>query len=266
MAALRVLVVTKGHPFEVTPFFAIFDADEDLVWSHAEHPQAQRWFRSAHAGTWDAIVCYDMPGIEFRPGGVELIEPPPDYVDGFLALLAAGQGIVFLHHALAGWPAWEEYGRIIGGRFHYCPGHFGGREWPDSGYRFDVDHHVSCITPDHPVCAGLDEGFDLSDELYLAPVLEDEVVPLLRSDADFRAGGFSSAALAVQGRMHDNRGWDHPAGSSLVGWARAVGRSPIVYLQPGDGPTTYGNAAYRRLVGNAIRWVASDEAHSWARA
>jgi len=30
-----------------------------------------------------------------------------------------------------------------------------------------------------------------------------------------------------------------------------------VYVQPGDGPAAYGNPHYRRLLGNAINWVAS---------
>ena len=42
--------------------------------------------------------------------------------------------------------------------------------------------------------------------------------------------------------------------------------SPLVYLQPGDGPATYADPNYRRLVENAIRWTASPEARAWARA
>jgi hypothetical protein len=29
-----------------------------------------------------------------------------------------------------------------------------------------------------------------------------------------------------------------------------------VYLQPGDGPATYANEHWRRLLGNALHWVA----------
>jgi hypothetical protein len=31
-----------------------------------------------------------------------------------------------------------------------------------------------------------------------------------------------------------------------------------VYLALGDGPTAYENPAFRRLIGNAIRWVAAE--------
>jgi hypothetical protein len=34
----------------------------------------------------------------------------------------------------------------------------------------------------------------------------------------------------------------------------------------GDGPSTFGNPMFRRLLGNALAWVSSDEAHVAARA
>ena len=36
-------------------------------------------------------------------------------------LLTAGKGMVFLHHAIAGWPLWPEYGEVIGDAFFICP-------------------------------------------------------------------------------------------------------------------------------------------------
>jgi type 1 glutamine amidotransferase len=42
----------------------------------------------------------------------------------------------------------------------------------------------------------------------------------------------------------------------LIGWAKQALASRLVYLQPGDGPGAWDNAAYRMLVHNAMRWVA----------
>jgi uncharacterized protein len=260
--AVRVLVVTGGHRFEAEPFFAAFVADPGLVWAHAPQPSARRWLAAGRPGDWDAIVFYDMPGVGLSQAAPE--PPPADLVEGMGALLDAGQGVVFLHHAIAAWPGWDEYAHWVGGRFLYRPGELGGRRWPDSGYACDVTHRVTPIVPGHPVTAGLEEGFTLCDELYLAPVLEDEVVPLLRSDATFTEDRFWSASAAVGGRHESREGWHHPAGSNLVGWLTRARRSPAVYLQPGDGPSVYGDASWRRLVGNAIRWVASPEAHASA--
>ena len=39
-------------------------------------------------------------------------------------------------------------------------------------------YRVDVAAPEHPVCAGV-ESFDVDDELYLCPVFEDRVTPLL---------------------------------------------------------------------------------------
>jgi type 1 glutamine amidotransferase len=65
--------------------------------------------------------------------------------------------------------------------------------------------------------------------------------------------------------MYSRADWHHSAGSNLVGWAKRWGNSPIVYLQGGDDAAAMANEYFRRLVHNAIRWVSSDDARSWAR-
>ena len=87
--ALRVLLVTKGHPFERDPFFGMFEAMEGIATTHVEQPAAQRFFGPEPARDWDAYVLYDMPGIEFAPGNPRFHDPPADYVRGFLELLEA---------------------------------------------------------------------------------------------------------------------------------------------------------------------------------
>ena len=77
---------------------------------------------------------------------------------------------------------------------------------------------------------------------------------------------FKSSGLAIRGQRDSNEGWTHPAGSDLVGWVKHAGNSPIAYLQFGDGPQTYADTNYRRVLGNAVRWAASDAAQAWARA
>ena len=74
-----------------------------------------------------------------------------------------------------------------------------------------------------------------------------------------------SLSQAISGAMFSNQGWEHGDGSNLVGWTKRARNSPLVYLQPGDGPETYADLNYRRLIENAIRWVCSEEALAWAR-
>lgn len=265
----NILLITKGHPFERDAFFAMFDADPGISWTHVEQPAAQVFFNPELAAPYDALVCYDMPGLRFHDEvgrGPDLIDPPPAMVEGFRRLLDEGKGFVFLHHALAGWPSWAEYAEVMGGRFLYLPAEVRGRRCLDSGYRHDVTYRAHTVT-EHPVLEGLPPHFDMTDELYLAEIFEEDVVPLLRADHTFSAENFHSAARAVvQKEMYSNEDWPHPPGSDLIAWAKHAGASPIVYLQPGDGPSAYENPHFRKLLGNAIRWVASAEGKAWAKA
>ena len=265
---LRVLVVTGGHPFESEPFFEVFDALPGVEWTHAPQPEARVHFRPDGVGEFDTIVCYDMPGITFTGGDppARFEEPSAQLVADYGALLDRGQGVVYLHHAIASWPAWPDFAEIVGGRFHYQSASLRGVSFPDSGYRFGVRHRIEVVETGHPICAGLEDGFELTDELYLCPVFEDDVVPLMRSSAPFVDAHFYSADQAIRGRMHSREGWHHPPGSDLVAWVKAVGRSPIAYLQFGDGPDTYADHRFRQVLANAIAWASSPAARQWARA
>jgi type 1 glutamine amidotransferase len=264
---LNVIVAAKGHPYECDPFMAMFDTLPGIACTLVEQPAVQRLMNPEGMKGFDALVLYDMPGLDFaapeRPG---YVTPDPAFQAGLLALLDQGKGVVALHHAIAGWPAWPEYAELLGGRFLYRGGPLRGAERPDSGYRHDVDHEARVLDPAHPVAAGVPETFRLTDEIYLSEVFEDLVQPLLASDAAFTRDNFYSATQAVNGKMFSNAGWSHVDGSNLIGWTKKARHSPLVYLQPGDGPPTYENPHYRRLLENAIRWVASAEALAWAKA
>lgn len=262
-AAVKLLLVTKGHPFDRPAFFALFDALPGVAWTHVEHPAAPWLMEPERLRAFDLLVFYDMPGLLFRPGvRPDRIEPPDAMKAGMERLLAEGKPLLFLHHALAGWPAWDRWAEIIGGRFHYTPDP--ARGIIDSGYRHDVTHHVRVVA-DHPVTAGLGDGFTITDELYLTRIDEEDKLPLLRSGHRFEADNFHSADLAVQGRMHANDGWHHPPGSDLIAWAKSAGNSPVVYVQCGDGPSAYAHPGYRRLLANAVAWLTGPDAGPWAR-
>ncbi len=247
--------MTGGHPFEREPFLDVFESNPDLVVDHLEQPQALAQLDRIRAA--DVAVFYDMPGIAFTRADppAESSAPPPGYIDDFLSLLDEGKPMVFLHHAIASWPAWPAFGEIIGGRFHYQPGTLGRVSYPSSGYRHDVTHTIEVVDPTHPICAGLPERFDITDEAYLYPVLEDDVTPLLRSSHTFSEENFYSADLAIRGQRGSRDGWTHPTGSNLVGWTKMAGNSHIVYLQFGDGPKTYASPQFRMLINNAISWA-----------
>lgn len=258
---LNVLVAVKGHPFDRTAFGAIFDEMPGVAAAIVDQPAAGRLMSPQGMAGFDALVLYDMPGLDFAsPDPPRYAEPAPELKAGFSALLDAGVPVVALHHAIAGWPAWPEYADWLGGRFLYKPGPLRGRECADSGYRHDVAYKAVAAAPGHPVLDGLPERIPFTDELYLYEVFEDAVTPLLRAEHRFDVAGFYSAAQAVAGRMFSNEGWSHADGSDLIGWTKRARNSPLVYLQSGDGPATYADPNYRRLVLNAIKWTVRERA------
>lgn len=265
---LELFVAVKGHAFPRDAFEAMLravGAEPTMV----DQPAAAMLLNPEAMRRFDAILFYDMPGLDFRalvdkrPG---LVGPEPAFRAGFEALLAEGKGIVALHHAIAGWPAWPGYAEALGGTFLYKPMAVRGEERLDSRYAADVAYSVRIAADDHPVLAGLPAQFDLVDELYLHEIFDDgSLVPLLHLDSEVPADRFLSATCAVR-RLAQDRPHRAPKPQQLLGWAKAAGASPLVYLQPGDGAATYADPNYRTLVGNAIRWVASKEARDWAAA
>ena len=261
------LIITKGHPYERGPFFALLDAVFTAAglgeYTHVEHPAAQTLIEAGALSEYPAVLFYDMPGIGFRaePGVVpDYAAPSEAFKRGIASATEAGTGLLFLHHAIAGWPSWPEYAELIGGRFCYTPQRLRGRPVPDSGYRHDVRHAISVVA-DHPVTRGVPERFEITDELYLYQVFEDSVTPLLMSDHEFTdAGFFSAAAAVVDGKLFNNDGWTHPPGSALIGWTRQAAASRVVYLQCGDAPVAYESPELRQLLGNALGWVAQPAA------
>ena len=153
---------------------------------------------------------------------------------------------------------------LVGGQFLYTPMKSRGVDRPDSGYIIDVPYTVSPVM-DHPITEGI-EPFDIVDEAYLSEVFEDSIVPLFTSSWGYTRDNFYSAANAVlKGELNSNEGWEHDDGSNIVGWIKTYKNSPVVYLQFGDGPATYENVTFRRILAQAIKWASSAEAKEWAQ-
>lgn len=267
-----VLVVTKGHDFAHDSFLAMLAALEGVTATLVQQPAAQVVLAPEHAGAYDAVLFYDMSGIPgiglLHDGANDTGVPPARYRAAIEALLERGTGIVMLNHATVSWPEWPLWRQIHGSSFMLRKGMLDGVEVPGSGYRGGHGPLPSAkirLAPvaKHPVLEGLEGGFEISDELYLKTAgFESRVLPLLRGEYDFVASNFTPPPLAPPA---EQASWNHPPGSNLIVWANSAGASPVVVSDVGDAPPAYENPAYRRLLQNALRWVASEEARAWAR-
>ncbi len=272
MQVVSVLIVSKGHAYNHDAFLAMFEEDPDVTTTLVEQPAAQVVLRPENVGDYDAVLFYDMSGIPgiglLHDGANDTGIPPDDYRRSIEALVEAGTGMVLLNHGTVGWPNWPLWRQIHGSSFMLTEGELNGETVPGSGYRGGHGPHpnptftLTPVDPDHPVVAGLEDGFTVTDEIYIkSPSFEANVLPLMRSDYAYVAENFTPPPLAPP---EEQARWDHPPGSNLVVWANAVGNSPVVASDIGDSPEAFGNPGFRRLLKNALMWVASQEGRDWA--
>jgi type 1 glutamine amidotransferase len=270
--SINVLIVSKGHDYAHDSFLGMFADMQGIITTLVEQPAAQVVLQPENVGAYDVIFFYDMSGIPgaglLHDGADNTGIPPATYASAVQALLDAGKGLILVNHATVSWPLWPLWRDISGTSFMLTAGDINGRQVPGSGYRGGHGPLQSAtikLVPQgaHPVLEGLQDGFDITDELYLKTSdYEANVLPLLRGDYEFVAENFTPPPLAPP---EEQANWNHPPGSDLIVWANACGNSPIVVSDVGDSPLAYDDPSYRRLVENAIRWVASEDARAWAR-
>ncbi len=207
-----------------------------------------------HVGAYDCVLFYDMSGIPgiglLHDGANDTGVPPAAYRAAIEALLARGTGIVMLNHATVSWPEWPLWRRIHGSSFMLRKGMLDGVEVPGSGYRGGHGPLPSAtirLVPAcaHPVLAGLEGGFEISDELYLKTAgFESRVLPLLRGEYAFVASNFTPPPLAPP---TEQASWNHPPGSNLIVWANAAVATPVVVSDVGDAPPAFENPGVSAL-------------------
>ncbi len=271
---IRVLFVTKFHPFDRENLFLAFDGmGSDITWTSVEHPAAEAFFDPKLAANYDVLMFYDAyTGRVQKPnpaGGTDTsyLPPSPELVANFKKLLQNGdKGFVFLHHACAAWVhSWpagvngsNAYVEVVGAAADWGTPikNIRGVDYPASGAKGGNPQHITVVDKAHPVTAGV-EDFDITDESYLCPMFEDSVHPLLRSNFMPTAAAFANRGPAIA---------SHPPGSNLTGWVKTAERSPVVYIQHGHDNSAWSNPSWQKLVLNAIKWCASPESKTWAHA
>jgi type 1 glutamine amidotransferase len=215
---VRVLLVTGGHDFEEAPFYQMFKDNASITFTAAAHTNAHALLRPESAKHFDVLVTYDMH------------QPISDEAKAdFLAFLKAGKGLVVLHHAIASYAGWPEYQEIIGARYYLAPAEVNGVKKARSVYKHDVNFKVKVEDASHPVTKGLTD-YEIRDETYNLF----DVFP-------------GSKILLVT---------DEPLSRREIAWARAYGAARVVYIQGGHDHYAYENPNYRKLVAQAIQWVA----------
>ena len=195
----------------------MFDSFENFSYDAVVFPEAFEKLNPEGAKPYDALVFYDM--------WQEISEAQQST---FIEALQQGKGVVFLHHTILSYKDWEEYPNIIGGRYYTEPHIRDGVEIPAGAFQNNVRLTVHIADPAHPVTSGV-QDFEIEDETYNHFWVDQNVHILLTTE--------------------------HQSSGPVIGWAHHYGNSRIVYIQLGHDSLSFGNASYRRLVSQAIRWV-----------
>lgn len=211
----HILVITGGHGFKQVPFYNMFDSLGNFSYDKLEQPKANALIASQAVDQYDALIFYDM---------WDTITPVQK--QAYIRLLQKGKAMVFLHHSLVSYQGWDEFQRIIGGKY-YTKTTFVNGDSLLSTYEHDVVIPVKIEDHRHPVTRGLAD-FEMTDEVYGRFGTQSTIRPLLSTT--------------------------HPGSSRTIAWINPYGRSEVLFIQLGHGPEAFGNPDYRRLLRQGIEW------------
>lgn len=217
---VRVLVVTGGHSFAQKPFEAMFQGYASLECTFVALQDESEIFEDISDWAYDVLVLYNMTQ--------EISEQRRQH---FLELLDRGVGLVVLHHAMAAFNEWPEFRKICGAAYRLKDTEEDGVLHPKSQWEIGVEMPLHVEDPAHPIMDGV-QDFTVVDETYKGYDLEPDNHLLLSCS--------------------------EPRSQREVAWARKYGNAKVCTIQPGHGPTIYGDENYRRMVAQAILWVATE--------
>lgn len=217
---IRVLVTYGGHGFDEKEFWAVFDAMPDVVWDKAELPKQADLLQPGLEKKYDVVAMYDM-----------CQNFTPQQRQAFADLLKQGIGLISLHHNLAAHFEWDEFPKIIGGRFILRNCQIDGKEYKQSPVSHGETIRVLVADKKHPITQGV-EDFDIKDETYGLFYTAEGVHVLLRTE--------------------------HPKNNPVIAWTWKYEKSPVFYLMLGHDRFAYENPAFRKLLTQGVRWAAAE--------
>jgi len=216
---IRVLVTVGGHGYEEAPFYAMWDALPGVKWTKAVLPKQADLLKPGLEKQYDVIAMYDMcPGIT------------PQQQKAFVELLDKGIGVVAMHHNLGAHQKWDEYRKIIGGKFPTAKCTIDGHQFKPSTWDHDQEVRVTVVDKEHPITKGINH-FVIHDETYGGYWVSPEVKVLLETD-----------------HLKNKPG--------QIGWVLKYGNSRVFYLMLGHDHLAWQSPNYTKLLLQGIHWAA----------
>jgi type 1 glutamine amidotransferase len=216
---VKIMLITGGHSYDTLQFFQLFNALDSIEYEHFPQPKANKAIAEGAAQNFDVLVFYDM----WQPISEKEKQA---YID----LTSQGKPFLFFHHALVSYQNWDEFEKIIGGR--YVEKAEGIPQEKLSTYKHDVWVDIEVVDSQHSVTKGFHD-FRLFDEVYGNYRISPDVTPLLKTS--------------------------HPESSPVIGWENKYNNSTIVYLQPGHDSNAYNSPHFQKLILQAVNYLAGTQ-------
>ncbi len=224
--AIRVAVITGKHPYDVPAFQRMW---RELPGVDA-YPQHLEEFASSPAETragYDALVFFNFN--QAVPTGQEVVvgestkasrqeaRLDKQILGAIEGLGRREQGIMIWHHALLAWPDWAHWSAVCG---------MADRSFED----VTCDRvRTSVLDGDHSMTRGL-SAWEMDDEVYAMGAPDPGCRVLL--------------------------GTDHPKSMRALGWVHQFGAARVFTYQSGHNAKAFGDASFRRVMANAMGWLA----------
>jgi type 1 glutamine amidotransferase len=215
---LRALVIAGGHGYAEKEFPKAFEGHADIACTFFTEKVGGEAYEDISKWDYQAIVLYNFNRKISQTQQKNLLQ-----------LLDRGVGLFIMHHAVAAYPEWPEFWKILGGRYYLKETAEGGVTHPRSIYKHDVDFKIHIEDPRHPVTAGLSD-YPIHDETY--------------------------GKYTVAPSVHVILTTDEPTAEKAVGWVHTYGKARVCFIQSGHDDKAYVNPAFKQLTAQAIRWTA----------
>ena len=215
---INLLIVSGGHKFDTTQFFAMFDAMKNVSYTHLGQPKVQEILNPKDSRPYDVILFYDMwPNIDEQRR--------KDFAD----MVRGGRSVLFLHHSIASYDAWPEWREITGAK--YVLKNFtsvDGLSYNRSSFKHNVTMRCE-VMKNNPVFAPR-PPFEITDEVQNCVYSTMPSIPLLMTTFEDRA---------------------------MIGaWLRTCGKGTIITFKPGHDKSAFTNPDYQNLLYQAIAYLA----------
>ena len=219
---IRVLVVTGQHDYnkpEFNAMFASFDGIDCTIREMQNNPGAL--FDEIENFPYDVVALYNF---NQQMGDRQKAN--------FLKLFDNGVGLVAMHHAIAAFPDWVEYEKLIGATYVLKAQTRDGRHYPVPAWKHGVDLTIRVEDREHPITRGMTD-FVIHDETYKGWVYHGSGHLLLSTEQE--------------------------RSNPQIAWTVAHPKTRVFFIQLGHDQHAFRSENYRTLIRRGIQWAAAKD-------